>query len=305
MFRLFIAFCLASAFGNAVSNGQETFVAKDAVLQTVEERRVPSLISGVISKSHVQEGTLLKTDQAVMEIDAAMAFLNLSKLEKERDMTIKEASTTVELEYVKRSIQVAKAELGRALRSNESQPGAITRSEIDQLTMMVERAIAEQRKTEFQIQLKKMLIEVKNVEVSIGQKKIEDHHINSPVAGMVVEIFKKEGEWVEASESVAKIARLDKLKTEIKMPAAIALENLVGSPAIFTPNLETLDSKQYSAKVIFVHPSANPVNASVRVWVEVENEDLDLIPGLTGRLEIRRGIDPTERSTEIGQKNNR
>lgn len=288
MFRLVFTVCLATLLGNVASSAQEPFVIEDAVLQTIEERRVPSLISGLIKRSHVKEGMLLVPHQIVMEIDDAMAVLELDKLEKERAKTIKEASTTVELEYAKRSIEVAQAELGRAQGANESEPGAIAMSEIDKLTMVVERAIAEKRKTEFQIELKKMSVGIRSVEVLVGRKKINDHKINSPVAGMVVEVFKKEGEWVEASESVARIIRLDKLKTEVKMPATIALNNLVGKAAVFTPNLKSLDSKQFKAKVIFVHPVANPVNASVRVWVEIENDDLDLIPGLTGRLEIVR-----------------
>ena len=273
--------------GTAILMAQGSFVEDNAVLQVIEERKVPSLISGVIQKSHVVEGALLKKQETLMEIDDAMASLDLEKIEKERELTIKEASTTVELDYARKSIEVSRADLGRALESNRSQPGAIAQTEIDQLTMVVERAIAEKRKTEFQIELKKMQIKVRDIAVSIGKKTIQDHRINSPITGMVVEVLKKEGEWVEASETVAKVVRLDKLRTEVKMPAAIALDNLVGRKAFFTPKLKSLKSKTYEAKVIFVNPAANPVNASVRVWIEIDNRDLDLIPGLTGKLTVQ------------------
>ena len=81
---------------------------------------------------------------------------------------------------------------------------------------------------------------------------------------------------------------MDKLKTEVKIPASIALNGLLGQPAVFIPKLQSLKSKRYPAKIIFVYPEANPVSASVRVWVEIDNQDLELIAGLTGRLEISR-----------------
>lgn len=284
---------------SATSIAQESYVEGNAVLQIIEEREVPSLISGVIKKSHVQEGTLMKKQQTLMEIDDAMAVLDLDKLKKERELTIKEASTTVELDYTIKSIEVAKADLERALESNRSQPGAIAESEIDQLSMVVERAIAEKRTTEFQIELKKMQIKVRDVACTIGEKTIEDHRINSPIAGMVVEVLKKEGEWVEASEAIAKIVRLDRLRTEIRMPAAIALDNLVGQKAIFTPKLKSLNLKTYDAQVVFVNPAANPVNASVRVWIEIDNKDLDLIPGLTGKLTVMLNDDSGKLDTSV------
>ena len=216
--------------------------------------------------------------QAVMEIDDAMVKLEIDKLKKERDIAAKEASTTVELQFKKRSIEVAEAELGRALRSNQRQPGAVARSEIDQLTLMVQRAIAERETTEFQIKVRGMQTEVKKMEVSIGEKKLNDHKINSPITGMVVEILKKQGEWVQASEPVAKLIRLDKLKTEIKVPASVALDRLVGCKGTFKPNLKSLGGKDYPAIVTFVYPEANPVNASVRVWVELKTRTSILFP---------------------------
>ncbi|MFK7767215.1 MAG: efflux RND transporter periplasmic adaptor subunit [Mariniblastus sp.] len=278
----------------------KNYVAKDAVLKILEEREVPCLVSGVIKKNLVREGSLLREGQAVMEIDDAMVKLELEKLKKERDIAAKEASTEVELQYAKRSIEVSEADLNRAKRSNDRQPGAISRSEIDQLQLKVQRAIAEKDKTEFSISVRKMQTEVKTMEVSIGEKKLSDHKITSPITGMVVEILKKQGEWVEASEPVAKIIRLDKLKTEIKVPAAIALDNLVGSKAIFVPNLKSLAGKKYSATVIFIQPEANPVNASVRVWVEIENDNLDLVPGLTGKLTVSRN--PSKEKSDQGSE---
>jgi len=304
---------LAVLLGHGPAVGQQTsdestlsratFVAKNAALKLIEERSVPCLASGVMKKSHVQEGLLVTRGQLVAEIDEELAKLDVRKLEQELSIAEKEASTTVELEYSKRSIEVAQVELSRAQRANRARPGAIADSEIDQLNLVVQKSIAEKDKTEFQIVLKEMSSQVKEVELSIGKKKLANHKITSPISGMVVEVLKKEGEWVEVSESVARIVQLDKLKTEVRVPATLALNDLTGSPAVFKPNLKSLADKQYSAKVIFVHPEANPVNANVRVWVEIDNQNLDLVPGLTGQLEIMpKSDDSADSVNTVSQK---
>ena len=273
--------------GPGTPDPTERFIANNAVLKIMEQRKVPCRASGVISASSLSEGVLVKQGQIVMTIDDRIAQLEVERLSKELAKTEKEASTRVELEFQRRSIEVAKAELNRALLSNQRQPGSVARSEVDQLNLMVQRAIAEKDKTEFQIEVRNMTSEVKRVELAIGKQKVEQHQIVSPISGMVVEVLKREGEWVEASEPVCRVVRLDKLKTEVKVPAAIALDNLVGSQAEFVPDLKSLNKKAYAARVIFVDPEANPVNASVKVWVEIDNPDLDLVGGLTGQLKIK------------------
>ena len=206
-------------------------------------------------------------------------------------MAREEAASTVDVEYASRTIEVAQAELGRAVRANQRSPGAVPESEIDQLGLVVEKSAAEKEKIQFQTTLRRMVTQIRETELAMGRQKNVDHKITSPIEGMVVEVLKQQGEWVQASEPVARVVRLDKLKTEVKIPASIALHGLVGQPAVYIPKLPSLKSKRYPAKIIFVYPEANPVSASVRVWVEIDNLDLDLIAGLTGRLEITRRVD--------------
>ena len=42
------------------SSARKNYVAKDAVLKILEEREIPCLVSGVIKKNHVREGSLLR-----------------------------------------------------------------------------------------------------------------------------------------------------------------------------------------------------------------------------------------------------
>lgn len=262
------------------------FSTDSVVLKVMEQRNIPCRTPGIVNVSKIKEGQLVNEDDLLMALDDRKSRLDSDRLKQEHAKAKKEASTRVELEFQKRSIEVSQVELNRALNSNQRVDGAVAQTEIDQLNLMVQKAIAEKNKIEFQIGLKEMAAEIRGAEYAIGQQKVEEHQIYSPIRGMVVEIFKYPGEWVEMSEPVCRIIRLDKLRAEVKVPAEIALNDLVGSEAVFIPKLPSLNGKSFPAKVIFVVPEANPVNSEMRVWVEIANIDLKLVPGLTGRVTI-------------------
>lgn len=269
-------------------SAQEPYVANDAVLKVFETREIPSKSSGVILSSNIREGSLVSAGDLLLEIDSRLAKLNVEKLQAEEQIAAEEAASTVEIEFMKRSIEVAKAELSRGLQSNRRLPGAVPKSEIDQLALIAERAIAEKKKTAFDMQMKQMQTKIRGLELKIGQRQWLDHQIKTPLSGKVVEVYKRAGEWVDRSEAVAKIVQLDKLKTEIKIPASIAVDQLEGTQAIFTPDLSSIAGEKFDGIVIFVNPEANPVNQTMRVWIEIDNKELKLVPGLVGTIELLR-----------------
>ena len=283
------------------SAGTKPLVIENAVLKIVEQRDIPARSSGIIEESLIEEGTLVTAGQLVMKIDNAETLQELARTEKELEMARLDAASRVDLEYAERSIEVAQAELNRALRSNQRRPGVVAQSELDQLTLIVNKTIAEKKKTEFQMKMRAMNRDVRQIELELGRLQNEFHLIEAPTEGVIVEVYRREGEWVEKSAPVARLVRLDMLKTEVKLPAEKALHRLVGAKATFYPKLDLeLPQKSYPGRVTFLYPEANPISAEVRVWVEIENTNLRLIPGLTGRLEIR--IEPSAAAKPVENK---
>ena len=269
-------------------SGVKTLAIENAVLKIVEQRDIPARSSGIIEESLIEEGTLVTGGQLLMKIDNSETLQELARTEKELEMAKLDAASRVDLEYAERSIEVAQAELNRALRSNQRRPGVVAQSELDQLSLIVNKTIAEKKKTEFQMEMRAMNRDVRQIELELGRLQNDFHQIEAPTKGVIVEVYRREGEWVEKSAPVARLVRLDKLKTEVKLPAEKALQRLVGAEAEFFPKLDlALSQESYPGRVTFLYPEANPISAEVRVWVEIENTNLRLIPGLTGRLEIR------------------
>lgn len=289
-------------------------IVQNAVLKIVEQRDIPARASGIIEESLIREGSLVVANQLVMKIDNDETQREIEKTAKELEMAKLDAASRVDLEYAERSIEVAQAELDRALRSNQRRPGVVARSELDQLSLVVNKTVAEKQKTEFQMKMRAMNRDVSQIELELVRLRNDFHQILAPTDGVIVEVYRREGEWVEKSTPVARLVRLDKLKTEVKLSAAKALHHLEGATATFYPALDlALPQESYLGRVMFVYPEANPISSEVRVWVEIENANLKLIPGLTGRLEIQTNqsasaIPPNDRngpaaSLTAGEKN--
>jgi len=109
--------------------------------------------------------------------------------------------------------------------------------------------------------------------------------------GRIDEILKRVGEWVEKSEPVAKMVRLDVLKLEVKVPASVGGLELVGTKTEFTPRAKWLNGKSFVGKVSFVESEVNPVDSTVRVWLLIQNPDLSLRPGMEGSASIIFPVD--------------
>ncbi len=186
----------------AQSNADRILI-DNAVLKIVEERDIPARTSGPILRSEIREGVLVQSGQLVMEIDNEQTQVELKKSRKELEMAKLEAASRVDLEYSKRTIEVAEAELGRAIRSNQRRPGVVPQSELDQLSLVVKKSLAEKEKTEFQIEMRAMSRDIQEIELELNRLKNDFHQIKSPLNGMIVEVHRREGEWVEASESIA------------------------------------------------------------------------------------------------------
>ncbi len=123
-------------------------------------------------------------------------------------------------------------------------------------------------------------------DVELTRLILERSSIRSPIDGMIISVSAKPGEWVEPGQPIVKIVRMDRLKIEGFVPAGIASQLRIGDPASAIINQEWLQGKSFNGKVVFINPEANPVNSNVQIWVEIDNRELKLIPGLEANLTV-------------------
>src|SRR5690606_26291557 len=127
---------------------------------------------------------------------------------------------------------------------------------------------------------------LKQQEREAARLSLERRKMLAPIDGVVVEVNARAGEWMEPGEKVLRVLRMDRLRAEGFIATSQLPESLVGATARVTVDLPGRKNFTVTGQVVFVSPEIDPVNGQVRVWVEVDNPDLLLRPGLHAKMQI-------------------
>ncbi len=237
------------------------------------------------------------------------------------DVAQTEALNDIAVRASAKSRDVADNEYQRALRSRESSKNSVSESTLDGMRLEFEKASLSHEQAQFQQSILKMKLDAQRAAVRTQTLAVESaeltvqeaeslltlarlqadlkHHdvetarqalarrtVLSPIEGVVVELPRRAGEWVQPGEKVARVIRLSRLRAEGFIPLARASQSLVGRPARveLTNSSGTVHAR--TGTVTFVSPDVDPINQEVRLWVEFDNPDGQLLPGLRATLRI-------------------
>ncbi|MGC1275629.1 MAG: HlyD family efflux transporter periplasmic adaptor subunit [Planctomycetaceae bacterium] len=256
-------------------------------LRLGEDIELPAQEAGVLAEMPVEEGRLVEAGETVARIQDDEATLLRDRATLEVAVAKREAERAIEIEYARKALGVAQAELARAERSREAVPGAVSLTEVDRLRLVTEKADAEIRRIEHEQKTAELTTRLKEAEQSLADLHLQRHQITAPIAGQVVEHFRHRGEWVEPGEKVLRLIRLDVLRAEGYLPASQASTELVGANVRLKVATSGKDAKEYAGNVVFVAPEVEPTTGQVLVRAEIENPELALRPGLRAEMVIR------------------
>lgn len=277
--------CLASAFGAAAAEPQPLRVA-DAVVTLSEQIEVPARSAGVLKTMNVREGDVVREGQVAGVMDDTDARLAVDKAETESASARAEADNKLKVLAAEKAAAAAKAELQRAVESSEKYAKSVSQSELDRLRFQAEKGALEHQQAEHERSQAQLTARIKANELDAARRILELHRITAPAAGMVVEVRKHGGEWVEPGMPVLRIVRMDPLRVEAFVSAADAVDLRTGSEVSFQTSADEASSKRIVGKLSFVSPEIDPINGQVRIWADLPNGDGSLRPGLQGTISI-------------------
>lgn len=276
---------LSSVFAAAAAELQPLRVA-DAVVTLSEQIEVPARSAGVLEKINVREGDVVRAGQIAGLMDDTDARLAVTKAETEAASARAEADNKLKVLAAEKAAAAAKAELQRAVESSEKYAKSVSQSELDRLRFQSEKGSLEHQQAEHERSQAQFTARIKENELAAARRTLELHRITAPAAGMVVDVRKHGGEWVEPGMPVLRIVRMDPLRVEAFVSAADAVGLRIGSEVSFQTTADEALSKRIVGKLSFVSPEIDPINGQVRIWADLPNSDGSLRPGLQGTLLI-------------------
>jgi macrolide-specific efflux system membrane fusion protein len=267
-----------------------TIEIPSAVVKIAEEAAVPSSEAGAIARLAVREGQMVEADAVLAELRDTVERLTVERAELEAEIAAKRAASDVSVQYAMKSSEVARAELKRSEETNTKYPKTVSDTELNRQRLVRDRGELEVKQAEREQEIAVLTRTIRENEKKAAEQALARRTIRAPLAGMVVELPRRRGEWVQPGETVARVVRLDRLRVEGFLAAKDARLELVGREVVVRlakasegpPPLAK--PRDYRGRIVFVSPEIDPINDQVRIWAEVDNRDMRLRPGMQAAL---------------------
>jgi macrolide-specific efflux system membrane fusion protein len=276
----------------------EEITIDSALLQLIEQVDVPAQVAGVLSSVNVLEGDIVKAGTKLAQLDDKSVKLVYQRAAIELQLSAEKASNQVAIRSAQRALEFARSENDRRQRAAAGLAGSVSESVLEEARHKLDQAELELQQSQHESRVNQLTEKLKKQELLLGQREIEQRQIIAPVSGVVVEIVRHAGEWVEPGEKVLRIVRIDRLRAEGLIHVRNVTGKLKGSTATVAVTIPGQGEMQLSGQVVFVSPEVNPVNGLVRISVEFANTKHLFRPGLRARITIPSpGLQPPLEST--------
>jgi RND family efflux transporter MFP subunit len=307
MRRFFLLTFIAATFliftaslASAVPPAGRLHVAS-VVVTLIDQVDLSAREAGALEQIAVHEGQTVENGALLARLDDTDAVLSLNKAKLEREIAVKQAEDDVKLRFAKKALDVATAEEQRAIESAEKFRKSVSQTELDELRLTKQKAALEVEAAAEDQDIARLTAKLKENAVETANNNVAHRRIVAPLGGMVVQIKRQRGEWVQPGDVVVRVLRLDRLRVEAFINAHEIGGDLVGRPVTLTVDLPGAARSQFHGKIVFVNPESNPVNGQSRVWAEIENLQQILRPGLSGSMTIEEA--PSAAPDPRGAKN--
>lgn len=262
-----------------------SIVIKSGLVKFSKSVNVPVEQAGVLTKLLVREGQLVKKGQLIGSLKDSDLQLQLERAQTEYQISTITAESQIDIEYARKSRDVAAADLRRSEQANQRVPNTIPVARIEKQKLERDRTELQLQKAQRDFRIAELHSKLAHSDIKLAQSQLRKTQVLAPVDGMVVSIESHAGEWVEPSQTLAKIVRVDQLRIEGFVPAASARLIKSGMP-VEVRFKEDWIKQSIPGKVVFVNPEANPHNMTVQIWADIENVNQSLVPGLRGDIVV-------------------
>jgi multidrug resistance efflux pump len=290
-FLLLVTLLALSAIAAQAAEAPATVTIPDCLVSLINEAQVPAREAGFIAKIDIHEGQQVAADELMARIDDSQARMDLRIAEADYKAAKAEADSTVNVDYAKATYDSSVAEWNRAIDANKKTPHAVAETEVEKL-----RLTCVQTQLAIQKARNDLTIAGHKAEVSLGkmnatEEAVKRRQIKSPLNGVVVDVKRHVGEWVQAGEPMAYVVGLDRLRLEgILNSGEFEHVEINGRPVIVTVKFARGHEEAFNGKIVFVDPLVR-ARGKFRVWAEVENRKVGdswlLLPGRNASMTIQ------------------
>ena len=250
--------------------------------------------AGLLMELEVREGSEIKEGDPIGQINDSKMLMAKKVAEAEHKVALAEAENDIAIRYSEKAYEVARQEWVVRHKANQQVPGSTPEVEMEKLKLQAEKSKLEIEKATLERTIASLTAESKQASVEAADDDIHRRRVLAPLDGVVAEVFRHRGEWVNPGDRVVQLLRMDKLRVEGDLNIAeVSPSDIVGRPVRIVAKLTGGKQAQFQGKVVFV--DLRILTGGVyRVKAEVvnrqENGAWTLLPGTTVNMFIDSGV---------------
>ncbi len=237
------------------------------LIQPDSEAEIGSPVVGVVDSILVERGDKVKKGQVLARLRSHVeaASLRVAKTRAEADADVRAA----EANYLYLKQQQSRSE--ELYEQKFISAAALEKSRAE--TKVAEEKYAQARKQ----------LDVWKREVDLAKAQLQLRAIRSPFSGVIVERHASLGERIE-DKSMFRVARLDLLRVEVVVPAAMFGTITKGMIARVTPTLP--NAEPLDAEIVLIDHYIDSASNTFRVRAALPNADGKIPPGSRCSVEL-------------------
>lgn len=261
----------------------EPIKIKAAQLQLITNVEIAAKDAGVIESIEIVEGKKISVGDVIVTLDRDAACTNAEIAESELDIARQESKNDIDLRFAKVSTEVSGKVYQRSVNATKQFAKSVSKTELESLKLEFERAQLSGEQAENTAAVQELTVQLRTSQKELACLQLRDREIKAPVSGLVVQVFRQVGEWVQPGQSVARVIDLSKLRVSCRCYLKDASPEEITKTATFIHK-----GKEYKARVVFASPEIDPDVQDFIVWAEVENTSGELKPGVRGSMVLQK-----------------
>jgi multidrug efflux pump subunit AcrA (membrane-fusion protein) len=253
----------------AMANPNGEPVLERCLVSLADEAKVPAQEAGVLVELAVREGDKVTKNQVIARIADDQPQMEKRRAKAEHEQAVAKAQSDVDVRYSEKAEGVSQKAFEKAEQSHRSVQGAVTEVERDRLKLEWEKTSLQIEQAQLERRLAALAADAKQVEAA--DKAIERRMIRSPIDGVIEDLSKHQGEWLQPGDMLAHVLRTDTLRVEGYIDAAKWDPGEVRDrPVTVSVTLANGKQEQFTGRIVFVSERVES-GGDYRVYADVPN----------------------------------
>lgn len=277
---------------------------RDCIVRFADEIEVPALESGRVAEVSVKQNETIERENPIARLDDGSLIIRRRAALLRLDSARRESQDDIELRYAKTALAEAQAEFDTSRSIHNDVSGAVPFSQLRKLRLAVERGDLEVARAEKRRKQAAVEVDLREADLAALDEQLRNLQIESPLSGVVLDVQRSVGEWIEKGQPVATIARIDRLQVHALVSSEQIAPHLCRSlpVSVHWEDPGTGAERSLRGRVLSVDPQMLP-GSRFRLHAEIVNETIgkdqsewQLKPGADVRMRVYARVSTARKS---------